>query len=471
MPTISSPGIGSGLDVKSIVGQLVELEKKPLTLVQLRTTAAQTRLSVVGQIKSQLAALDDSLRALTLGSTYQGMTVKSSSEAVRGTASSTALPGQYTVSVSQLAQGQVARSDALSPSVPVGSGTLTITTGRWDTGPVFTPSGTAMTISVSATDTLADIAQKINDANGSVRAVVVNDGANQRLVLRSTGIGADSGFRVQVTDGDGNDVDNAGLSRLAYDPAAGTAGLSLTQAAQNTVATVDGVAVTSSNRTIADVIPGVTLEVSATTATPVTVDVARDTSGARKAIEAFVSAFNQLNQTLTEATRYDAQTGTAGPLQGDSTIVTLQSALRRLIGMAGPGTDTQQRWSDIGVRLARDGSLTIDGARLESALAQPDAVRNLLAKADGPVRGLAVQLRDFTSGALASDGRMGQKVKAVESEIQRLQEQAKRINEKAVRTEERLLAQYARLDATLSQFNALNQYVSQQVAQWNKTSK
>ncbi|MCX7946931.1 MAG: hypothetical protein N2557_08375, partial [Hydrogenophilus sp.] len=73
MPTLSSPGIGSGLDIKNIVSQLVEIEKRPLTSVQLRTTAAQTRLSVVGQIKSHLAALDDSLRTLTLASTYQGM--------------------------------------------------------------------------------------------------------------------------------------------------------------------------------------------------------------------------------------------------------------------------------------------------------------------------------------------------------------------------------------------------------------
>jgi flagellar hook-associated protein 2 len=468
MATISSPGVGSGLDVKSIVSQLVELEKRPLTQVQLRTTAAQARLSVVGQIKSQLAALDDSLRALTLGSTYQAMSVKSSAEAVRGSASSTALEGQYNVTVSQIAQGQVARSAVLNGSVPVGSGTLTIETGQWDSGPVFTPQGSALTINVTATDKLADIAKKINDANGAVRAVVVNDTGGQRLVLRATGTGVNAGFRVQVADGDGTNTDNNGLSRLGYDPAAGTFGLTQTQAAQDTVATVDGVSVTSSNRTIANVIPGVTLEVSAVTSQPAVVDVARDGQAVRKAVEGFVSAYNQLNQLLSEALKYDPQTGNAGPMQGDTTMVTLQGALRRLIGAVGPGVGDLKRWSDLGVQLGRDGNLSLNGAKLDAALADPAAVKNLLANTDGPVKGLAVQLRDFTGGALASGGRMSLKTQAIEGDIKRLQEQAKRINEKAARSEERLLAQYARLDTTLSQFNALNQYVTQQVAQWNK---
>jgi flagellar hook-associated protein 2 len=173
-------------------------------------------------------------------------------------------------------------------------------------------------------------------------------------------------------------------------------------------------------------------------------------------------------QLLSEALKYDPQTGNAGPMQGDTTMVTLQGALRRLIGAVGPGVGDLKRWSDLGVQLGRDGNLSLNGAKLDAALADPAAVKNLLANTDGPVKGLAVQLRDFTGGALASGGRMSLKTQAIEGDIKRLQEQAKRINEKAARSEERLLAQYARLDTTLSQFNALNQYVTQQVAQWNK---
>ena len=468
MATLSSPGIGSGLDVKSLVNQLVELEKRPLAAVQLRTAAAQTRLSVVGQIKGQLAALDDALAKLQLESTYTAMRVSSSSPAVSGTAAFTALGGSYTVQVNQLARGQVVQSAALSG--PVGSGTMTIQMGEWQTGPVFAPgSAPGITVNVSAGDTLADIATKINNATSDVKASVINDGGGQRLVLRSASTGVTQGFRIQVSDGDGNDTDNNGLSRLAYDPAAGTFGLTLTQTAQNTLASVDGISVSSTDRTLANVIPGVTLTVNEVTSQPVTVEVGRDSGVTRKAIEAFVEAYNQLNKTLTEAVRYDPQSRQAGPLQGDTTIVTLQAALRRLIAADGPGPADLQRWSDLGVQMARDGSLTINSSKLDTALQQPAVLKELLSS-DGPVKGLARQLRDFTSGAVASNGRMTLKTKAVEAEIRRLNEQAQRINEKASRTEQRLLAQYSRLDSTLSQLSALNSYVTQQVAQWNKKS-
>ncbi|TSE18159.1 Flagellar hook-associated protein 2 [Tepidimonas alkaliphilus] len=468
MPTITSTGIGSGLDVKNIVSQLVELEKRPLSSIQLRTAAAQARLSVVGQIKGQLAALDDSLRALTLGSTYNAMTVKSSSQAVAGSAAFTATPASYNVQVQQLARGQVAQSAVISGG-PIGSGTLTIEMGAWQSGPTFQSAGSPITVTVNATDTLSDIANKINQATTSVRAVVLNDGGGQRLVIRSTGTGENQGFRIQVSDNDGNDTDNLGLSRLAYDPENSTAGLTLTQSAQNTVALIDGVSVTSSDRTIANAIPGVTLTVSEVTSQPVTVEVKQDQDSVKKALQAFVDAYNKLNSTLSDALKYDAKSGQAGPLQGDSAVVALQSALRRMIFTDNPANPTMRTWSDIGVEMQRDGSLKINESKLSAALNNPSDLQNMLAGTNGPTQGLARQFRDFTTGALASDGRVNSKVKAIENEIGRLNDQAKRINEKASRTEERLLEQYSRLDRNLARLNSLGQYVGQQIAQWNKT--
>ncbi|MDW8336505.1 MAG: flagellar filament capping protein FliD [Tepidimonas sp.] len=468
MPTLSSPGIGSGLDIKNIVSQLVEIEKRPLTSVQLRTTAAQTRLSVVGQIKSHLAALDDSLRTLTLASTYQGMKVTSTSEAVQGVAAFTAVPASYNVQVQQLAQGQVARSTGMTG--PVGQGTLTLQLGQWQGG-TFTPgTGAAVSISVAASDSLADIANKINQAAAGVRASVINDTSGQRLVVRSSATGVEQGFRIQVSDSDGHDTDAAGLSRLAYDPPAGTAGLVLTQAAQDTVALIDGVQVTSSTRTIADAIPGVTLQVSQVTSQPVAVEVARDADVARKAIQTFVDAYNKLNGVLNDALKVDPQTGQVGPLQGDAAVVTLQSALRRMLGVAGPGSPGMQRWSDLGVEMQRDGSLKVNDARLSAALSDPMALQTLMAEKQGSTQGLAQQFRDFTAGALAAEGRINLKARAIEQQIGQLNDQARRIQERAERTEQRLLQQYQRLDSTVARLNGLSQYVSQQIAAWNKAA-
>lgn len=464
MATISSPGIGSGLDIRNIVGQLVELEKRPLQQVQKRTELAQLRLSTMGEIKSRVAALDDALKALTRASTFRDKTLTSGSSAIGGSAVFTATPATYAVQVNQLAKGQTVQSVAMAADAPVGAGTLTLQMGRWSGG-AFTPGDRpAVTIDVTASDTLADVAAKINAASAPVSASVINDSSGARLVLRSRATGEVEGFRLQVSDTDGNLTDGAGLSRLLYDPENQPgAGLTLAQAAQDTVVTIDGVAVRSPNNTIANAIPGVTLNVSAETSSAVNVQVGANTETARKAIGALVEAFNTLDGVLNNALRYDARTREAGPLQGDSAIVTLQASLRRMLFTPGPDGRTL---SDLGVRLGRDGKLSVDEARLNAALADPAALETTLAQTG---QGIAAQWQAVTAGMLQQGtGRLDLKRTALEGEIERLRQQQQRINEKVARTEERLLAQYARLDKTVSQLNALNQYVAQQVTQWNR---
>lgn len=473
MATISSPGIGSGLDIRSIVSQLVELEKQPLKQVEKRADLAQLRLSTVGEITSRVAALDDALKELTRASTYRDRTVQSGSTAITGTAVFTATPATYSVQVNQLARGQSVQSAAVASSEAVGPGTLTIDMGTWSGGS-FTPNGdnTPLSITVGPTDTLADVAARINEANGGVSASIVNDsGGAVRLVIRSRATGENQGFRIQVVDaGDGNLTDGMGLSRLAYDPenVPPATTLTLGQSAQDTVALVDGVQVRSPTAVLADAIPGVTLTVSATTTAPVNVQITQNTETTRKAIGAFVEAYNALESALSDALRYDAATRKAGPLQGDTTMVTLQGRLRGLLSERGPDGRT---WSDLGVQLGRDGKLAINDSRLSAALSDLSAVEATL-NADQPSSaGVVRRWRDTTQSWLGTDGRLGLKRSTIESELERLSRQKEQINQKAAQAEQRLLAQYSRLDTTVSRLNALNAYVSQQVAQWNKKTE
>lgn len=464
MATLSSPGIGSGLDIRNIVSQLVELEKRPLQQVQKRTERAQVRLSSMGEIKSRVAALDDALKALTRPSTFREKTLTSGSPAIGGSAVFTATPATYAVQVNQLAKGQTVQSVAMAAGDPVGAGTLTLQMGRWNGASFTADDRGAITIDVTATDTLADVAAKINAASAPVSASVINDAAGARLVLRSRATGEAEGFRLQASDADGNLTDGAGLSRLLYDPENQPgAGLALAQAAQDTVVTIDGVPVRSTNNTIANAIAGVTLNVSAETPAAVNVQIGANPETARKAIGTLVEAFNALDAALADALRYDARTREAGPLQGDSAIVTLQASLRRMLFTPGPDGRTL---SDLGVRLGRDGKLTVDEGRLGAALADAATLETTLAEAS---QGIAVQWRSVTSGLLQQGtGRLDLKRTALEGEIERLRQQQQRLSDKVARTEERLLAQYSRLDKTVSQLNALNQYVAQQVTQWNK---
>lgn len=473
---ISSPGIGSGLDVKSIVSQLVALEKQPLGGLQTVAASLNAKVSAFGQLKSQIANLQDQASKLASASTWGAMSVTSSNAAaVSGVATDKAMATGFSVEVSQLARAQSAGSQVFATGSAVGAGTLKIQLGSWgkdgdDKDAFSAGAGAEVSIDITAADdTLAKVAAKINAANAGVTATVLRDASGERLLMRSSETGEAQGFRIQATENGG--TPGAGLSRLAFDPQNGSVGLNLTESARDTQATINGVPVSSKNNTLTDAIEGLTLTVAQVTTAPVTVGVKSDTAGARSAIQNFVQSYNALSSAMGSMTSYDAKTKTAGTLQGDSTAVNLQSALRRLVSGAGAPDSGFARLSDIGVQFQADGTLKIDDTKLDAALAKPEALKNFFsADPEGTASdGMAVRIKEFAAGMLGADGLFATKAKSLEGFVKRNTDEQQKVNDRAASTEARLLAQYARLDATMGKLDALNSYVSQQVSQWNKS--
>lgn len=483
---ISSLGIGSGgLDTRSIVDKLVALEQRPLQQLQVKASGLNARLSAYGQLKSQISNLQDQAAKLAAASNWEAMSVTSSNAgAIVGTATSVAAVTAFSMEVSQLAKAQSAGSAVFAAGSPVGTGVLKIQLGTWTKGDFspdvadgiaeFAPgAGSEVSIDITAADdTLAKVAAKINAANAGVSATVLRDASGERLLVRSSATGEASGFRIQAVDDDTNNTDDAGLSRLAFDPQNATAGLALTQVAQDTKATINGVAVASSNTTFADAIEGITLTVAQVTTAPVEVSIKRDTAGARSSITNFVESYNALSNALATMTRYNPADKSAGTLQGDSTAVNLQAALRQLVGgMGAPGSEFG-RLSDIGVQFQADGTLKVDATQLDAAMAKPDALKAFFSADEVGTTsdGMALRIKDFAAGMLGSDGVFDTKTKSIQGAVKRNTEDQERVAERASRLETRLLAQYTRLDTNLGKLNALNSYISQQVSQWNKSS-
>ena len=478
--SISSPGIGSGLDVQGIVSKLVSLEKRPLGPLQSAAASLSARVSAYGQLKSQIANLQDQAAKLASSSTWGAMSVSSSnSAAVSGVATDKAVATAFSVEVGQLARAQSAGSSVFATGSAVGIGTLKIQLGSWgkdvDDKDAFTAgAGAEVSIDITAADdTLAKVAAKINGAKAGVTATVLRDASGERLLMRSSDTGVAQGFRIQAAE----DVDALGLARLAFDPqdGAATGTMSLTQSAQDTLATINGVPVASKNNTLTDAVEGLTLTVAQTTEVgkPVEIGIKSDTAGSRSAIKNFVESYNALSNAMGSMTSYDAKTKTAGTLQGDSTAVNLQSALRRLVGgMGALGVESGGfgRLSDVGVQFQADGTLKIDDAKLDAALKKPEALKNFFsADPEGTASdGMAVRIKEFAAGMLGADGMFATKTKSLESSVKRNATDQQKVNDNAARTEARLLAQYARLDATMGKLDALNSYVSQQVSQWNR---
>lgn len=456
MATMSSPGIGSNLDVKSIVSQLVALEKQPLSKLKLEASATQTKISTFGQIQSLVSALSDAASALNSVTGWNGVTASSSdSTMVSVSAIGGTQPTEFNVEVQTLAKAKATASMALMPvGGAIGAGTLSITIG----------SGTPVDLTISNTDTVSDVASKINGANAGVTATVLTDTTGEHLLVRSKSTGLSSAFQLTVTDADGVLGDSAGLSRLVDNS-------TTTQVAADAAATVNGIAVTSSTNTFANTVSGVTFTALKQTTGPVTIAITKDSSAVQKKVEAFVKAYNDINGVLNEATKYDAATKTAGMLQGDSMTLSLQNALRSVVQSTTTGSSVFSRLSDIGVEVLRGGNLELDSTKFSSAMANTDEMKKFFSNlGTGNAQGMAGRFKDLTSAMLSSTGFFKNKQDALQRDLDKNSKDQARVNDRAAKVETDLNRRYSALDAQMASLNALNSYMSQQITQWNKSS-
>ncbi|MCL4724385.1 MAG: flagellar filament capping protein FliD, partial [Rhodocyclaceae bacterium] len=253
-------------------------------------------------------------------------------------------------------------------------GTLTIQFGTYSGGSfTLNPDKAAQTITIGSDKaTLSGVRDAINAADAGVSASIVNDGTGYRLVVASKDAGLANALKISVADDDLDNTDNAGLSRLAYDASTGgTTNLAQTVPAQNAVAVIDGITVSKASNTFTDALEGVTLTLLKAGTTTLTV--AKDSAGVKAAVESFVKAYNDLNKTLTDLSKYDAANKKASTLTGDATVRAVQSQLRGLfntaLASAGGGLTTL---ADIGVSFQTDGTLKLDAAKLTAALNDPN---------------------------------------------------------------------------------------------------
>jgi flagellar hook-associated protein 2 len=377
---LSAPGIGSGLDVNSIVSQLMAVERQPLNTLATKEAGYQAKLSAYGSVKGAVAGFQTALQGLNSASRFQTLTATPSDSSVfSASTTSIAAAGTYSLEVSSLAQAQklVAAGQA-SNTAAIGSGAETTVTFDFGTisggtldggvysGATFASNGNgtkSITLD-SSNNSLQGIRDAINAAKIGVTATLVNDGSDTpyRLVFSSDSQGASNSMKVSVSG------DAAVGSLLAHDPA-GTQNLSETVAAQNANFKLNGVAVTKTSNSVSDVLEGVTLNLYKVTSSPASLTVARDTASVSSSITGFVKAYNDLATTLKNVSGYDAASKRGAVLQGDATVRSLQTQLRGILGTSVTGTPGDlTTLSSIGVAFQKDGSLAVDQTRLNDAM-------------------------------------------------------------------------------------------------------
>jgi len=467
--SLASPGIGSGIDVNGIISQLMAVESRPIVNLQRAEGRLQAKLSGIGQLQGLVSSFKDALSALTKSDAYtQTLATSSDPTAVAATSSSSATAGAYAISVQALAASQtlVSASGLFTASTDVvGTGTLTLRLGTFSAGQtVFTPkTGSAdVTISIGATEnTLQGVRDKINAAKAGVVASIVTDVNGARLSLTSSATGAENGFRLTVVESGA-----PGLGRLGFNPPGAVNQMTLAQSAANSVATVNGISVTSTDNTLTSAIPGVTLSLNKVTTAPVTVTVSNNLDAVKAMLSKLASAYNDVNKFLSDQTRYDPQAKQGALFQGDSTIVRLQNRVRSLVAESSTASSTFTSLSAIGLEMQKDGSLKVNATKLDAAVKNLPELTKALSQASGGApgsTGMATKLAEWADGLIsATTGALPSQTKSLQKSLTANGKQQASLSDRLAATEQRLRAQYGALDTTVSRYKALNNYVTQQ---------
>lgn len=449
---ITTSGVGSGIDIESLVTQLIAAEGEPASnRLNKKEATWQADLSAYGSLKSALSSFQSAVQALNDPADFLGRTSTSSNtEVFSAKADETAVPGNYDIEVIQLAESAKSRTgNFTSEEEVVGVGSLAINLGA-DTFNVTVD---------SENNTLAGLRDAINAAgdNPGLTASIINVDGGSRLVLTSDKLGSANTIGIAVTDDEGNvPADNIGLSRLA------TVNLTSVQDADDAIIKVDSQTVTRDSNTFDDVITGVkfTLD-SALPGTVESLAVGLDKGSLITNVNSFVEAYNSLADTMSNLSSYNADTGAAGSLLGDSALRGVQNQVRQTLtgSVAGLGFDSLV---SIGITTNDAGHLEVDATELDKVMTSDfSAVSQLFSSENGLGKSLDSVLERYIS---TDDGILTARQDGLQSNIESLDGDREQLNRRLASLDARYRAQFTAMDILVAQLTSLGDYMTAQLS-------
>lgn len=433
--TSSIGGLASGLDTASIINQLMTLEAASQTKLKSQVTTEQGKVAALQKLNTALQALATAAKDMAAPTTGTWSTLKatSSNTGVGITATSSATPGAFTVTVGQTAlTHQVAFADAHARTDVVTGATTSVVLKR---------SGEADLQVDTANGTLEELAAAINAAGAGVRATLVRTGSSggvdqYRLLVESTATGATQDFEL---------TDSTGAALL---------GGSTVRAGRDASIDIGGITATSTSNTFADVVPGVTITLGANATGTADLTVARDAAGQSAAVKGFV---DQLNALLTQiGTLTSNSTDAKGTLAGDSTLRRVAGALQDAIY---PPDGTSM--AKFGIQVDRYGKVTFDADRFAASYAaDPTAT----AAAFTGTTGFAARVQAVAAAASDKyDGTVTNAITSHTSTITRLNASIEDWDDRLELRRATLERQYTALETALSQLNSQSAWLTSQL--------
>ncbi|MGI2024290.1 flagellar hook-associated protein 2 [Shewanella morhuae] len=434
---LTATGIGSGLDISNIVKVLVDAEKMPKeAMFNKSEDSIKAKVSAMGTLKSELSKFQDALKKLQTGDALNQRKISVSNPTyLSATSDKTAQAGSYNIKVEQLATNhKVAGTNTTSPASPAGEGSLD-----------FGINGKNFSVDVSATDSLASIAKKVNEAsdNVGVTATVITSDAGSRLVFSSNKSGEDN--QISIT---ANDTAGTGLTDMF-----GTGNTTTLQDAKNAIVYIDNQKVTSQSNDIKNAITGVTLSLTdADIAKTTTLKITQDNDAVKTNVKAFVDAYNSLVTAVDKMSSYDPDKKTAAALQGDSMIRSIESQLR---GISSERVPTESGGTialyDIGIKTDRYGKLSVDDTKLDKVLSED--MSSVEALFSTPNKGLANRFNDVADSYVKSRGLIADRQTSYTTQQKQLSDQRVAFTLKMDQLTARLSKQFNKMDLVVGQLN------------------
>jgi flagellar hook-associated protein 2 len=455
MASISTLGVGSGLDLSNILDSLEAAQKATLKPISTQQTSYTAKLSAYGTLKSALETFQTANSALNKADLFSATSTSSSSTAFSATTTGNAVAGKYTISVTQLAQAQTLTTKNSQPdsktAIATGDSVLTIQQGG-DKKPVK--------IDISAANSsLAGIRDAINNAKAGVSASIINVGGGQyRLSVTSDDTGSDNAMSLSVSG------DSALQSFMGYSGTSTDAGNGMEESvtAQNAELTVNNIKITNSSNTISDALEDITLNLKDVTTGNQTLTITKDTSKVETAVKAWVDAYNALQDTFGTLTKYTAVDTSNGALLGDSTLRTIQTQLKGLL------TNTQSSSSfktlaQIGITTDPDtGKLELDNSKLETALKKDASGVKDMIVGDGKTSGITTTIGSNLTSWLSSTGIIQAAKDGVSKTLNNLTDQYNKASDRIDTEMARYKAQFTQLDVLMNSLNSTSSYLTQQ---------
>ncbi|MGN6753578.1 MAG: flagellar filament capping protein FliD [Intrasporangium sp.] len=458
---VSLNGLGSGLDITSIVNALMAVEALPQQQLKSAQSTQQSMITALQSFNTKTVALKDLATKMAAPGALNLFTATTNSTAATATAGKAALPGTFSVSIDRLAESQTSVTAKMSnwPTDATGApATLTLVDHNGKHTEI-TPASTS----------LDDLVTAINSSGGPAKALKVNAGTdpatgNQlfRLQLTATSSGQGGSFTIhqgtsaEVTAGTATDL----MSQL------GAAVVTTAQDAQATLyaGTAAEQVITSSTNTFSNLVPGVDVTATAeAVGKSVTVTIASDNAGVSKQASSLVSSVNDLLTAFANSTKVTTTTGTNGTSTAAGSIFTGNSTIRSVAQSITEAvfhpTSNGRSPSELGISIQRDGSYTFDEAKLSKALADdPAGTQATLQEIAGRVAAAAKNASDPIDGSITS------LIKGRQSEVSDL---ARRIGDWDLRLADRqqsLLKLYNQMDTALGGLKAQQSWLTSQIA-------